>query len=165
MPATDTRLPDGSCEFVLRPNGSLSPQQARVFLGLTAGGCFAIALLFTLQGLWPVLPFAGLEIAVLAWALRTSMRHSGHRETIRVGQDIIRVERRDRAGIHQAEFTRHWTRVTVRAAALPRHPSRLVIESQGRQCELGRFLTEEERRDVARRLRRLVGGMNASPLL
>ncbi|HMA11675.1 MAG TPA: DUF2244 domain-containing protein [Steroidobacteraceae bacterium] len=165
MPAKDTRLPDGSREFVLQPNGSLAPEQARLFLWLTAGGCFAIALAFALQGMWPVLPFAGLEIGVLVWALRASMRQSRHRETIQVCQDVIRIERHDRAGIHHAEFARHWARVSVRPGAQRRHPSRLLIESQGRHCELGRFLTEEERQDIARRLRRVVGGMNASPML
>jgi uncharacterized membrane protein len=151
--------------LVLRPNGSLTPDQARLFLWLTAGGCFAVALFFTLQGLWLVLPFAGLEIGVLVLALRTSMRHSRHCEVIHVSDETILVERRDRSGIRRSEFSRHWARVSVRAAALPRHPSRLLIESQGRQCELGRFLTEAERHEVGLRLRRLVGGMNASPQL
>jgi uncharacterized membrane protein len=165
MPSTDSRLPDGSRELVLQPNGSLTQEQARLFLWLTAGGCLAIALCFTLQGLWPILPFAGLEIGVLVLALRASMRHSRHREVIQVSHDFIRIECRDRRGIHRAEFTRHWARVSMRAAARPRHPSRLFIESQGRRCELGRFLTEEERREVALRLRHMVGGMNTSPLL
>ena len=165
MPSIDSRLPDGSRELVLQPNGSLTPEQARWFLWLTAGGCFVIAMFFALQGLWPILPFAGLEVGALVLALRASMRQSRHREIIHVGQDTIRIERRDRGGIHHAQFTRHWARVSVRAAALPRHPSRLIIESQGRQCELGRFLTEEERQQVALRLRRMVGSMNASPQL
>jgi uncharacterized membrane protein len=165
MPSTASRLPDGSRELVLQPNGSLTQEQARLFLWLTAGGCLAIALCFTLQGMWPVLPFAGLEIGVLVLALRASMQHSRHREVIHVSDDTIHIERRDRGGIHRSQFTRHWARVSVRAAALPRHPSRLIIESQGRQCELGRFLTEEERHAVALQLRQLVGGMNASPLL
>lgn len=165
MPSTDTRFPDGSCELILQPNGSLSKDQARAFLWLTAGGCFTVALVFALQGLWPVLPFAGLEVGVLAWALRASMRHSRHRDVIRICHDTVRVERRDRHGLHHDQFARHWARVCVRAAASPRYPSRLLIESQGRHCELGRFLTEEERRDVARRLQRLVGGINQSPLL
>ncbi len=165
MPATDTRLPDGRREFVLQPNGSLTAGQARVFLALTAGGCLLVALVFTLQGFWPILPFAGLEAGVLAWALRHSMRGSAHRETIEVDQDIIRIECRGRAGVRRAQFTRHWTRVSVRPPALRRHPSRLLLESQGRHWELGRFLTEEERQDLANRLRKVVGGMNASPLL
>jgi uncharacterized membrane protein len=45
------------------------------------------------------------------------------------------------------------------------HPSRLTIESHGRQCELGNFLTEEERRGLALRLQRLIGRVNESPSL
>jgi len=47
----------------------------------------------------------------------------------------------------------------------PRHPSRLVIESHGRACEVGRFLTEEERIGLAGRLRQLVGKSSESPAL
>jgi uncharacterized membrane protein len=45
------------------------------------------------------------------------------------------------------------------------HPSRLTIESHGRACEVGRLLTEVERRDLAARLRRLVGKSSESPAL
>jgi uncharacterized membrane protein len=41
----------------------------------------------------------------------------------------------------------------------------LTIESRGRACEVGSFLTEEDRRRLALRLNRLVGGMNESPPL
>jgi uncharacterized membrane protein len=45
------------------------------------------------------------------------------------------------------------------------HPSRLVIESHGRTCEVGRFFAEEERRVLAERLWRLVGKTSGSPAL
>jgi hypothetical protein len=41
----------------------------------------------------------------------------------------------------------------------------LTIESSGRACEIGSFLTEEDRCRLAERLRYLVGGMNESPPL
>ena len=40
-----------------------------------------------------------------------------------------------------------------------------MIESHGRQCEVGDFLTEEERRGLAERLNRLIGRINESPRL
>ena len=40
-----------------------------------------------------------------------------------------------------------------------------VIESHGRACEVGRFLTEEERLGLAGRLRQLVGRSSESPAL
>jgi uncharacterized membrane protein len=164
MPASATRLADGSCQFVLRPNGSLSPAGARWFLWPIGGMTSAIALFFTSQGLWPVLPFAGLEIGVLVWALRASMRTSRRRETILVDEDTVRVEREDRTGLHRAEFARHWARVSLRAAQAT-YPSRLLIESHGRGCEVGRFLTEKERQAFSQQLHRIVGGVNASPPL
>jgi uncharacterized membrane protein len=45
------------------------------------------------------------------------------------------------------------------------HPSRLLIMSHGRSFEVGSFLTEEGRRDLAGRLRRAVGTVNESPPL
>ena len=64
-----------------------------------------------------------------------------------------------------AVFKRHWTRVKVRQARSRLHPSRLLIESQGKSCEVGVFLTEDERRRVALQLTSLIGGMNAAPAL
>jgi len=40
-----------------------------------------------------------------------------------------------------------------------------MIESRGRACEVGSFLTEEERHRLAVRLRAVVGGMSESPPL
>lgn len=165
MPATEVRLPDGGRQFILQPNGSLTPVAARRFLWLVAGMTFAIALYFTSRGLWPILPFAGLEIGVLAWALRATLRASRRRECIVVDHDSIRIEWHDRAGHRQAEFSRHWARVRLSAAPIRNHPSRLLIESHGRGREIGRFLAEEERVEMARRLRALVGNVSASPAL
>jgi uncharacterized membrane protein len=47
----------------------------------------------------------------------------------------------------------------------PLHPSRLTIESHGRRCEVGSFLTEQERRGLAQRLTRLIGRIDESPSL
>jgi uncharacterized membrane protein len=54
-------------------------------------------------------------------------------------------------------FPRHWAQVKLRRPAARLHPSRLTIESRGRQYELGGFLTEEERRGLALQLQRLIG--------
>jgi uncharacterized membrane protein len=164
MPASDTRLPNGSCQFILRPNGSLTPSGARRFLLLIGSMTIAIALPFALHGFWPVLAIAVLEIAALGWALYLSMRASRRSEAIFVDGDTVRVERVDRTGLHSVEFTRHWARVTL-LAVVATHRSRLFIESHGRGCEVGRFLTEEERQAFARRLRQLIGGVNRSPPL
>ena len=149
----------------LTPNCSLTPRGARIFVGSVAALTFAVALFFALQGFWPVLPFAGLEIGLLAWAVRASQVKGLEREVILVSDENVVVERRSPTGSWRTVFPRHWSRVTLRDPQAALHPSRLTIESHGRACEVGRFLTEEERRGVAERLRRLVGKTSESPAL
>jgi uncharacterized membrane protein len=149
----------------LVPRCSLTPRGARIFVVIIAATTFAVAGLFALQGFWPVLPFAGLEIGVLIWAVRASMRDGLAREVITVSEAWITISSQ-RGGLERSSvFPRHWSRVTLHAPPTALHPSRLVIESHGRACEVGRFLTEDERRTLAVRLKQLVGNVNESPAL
>jgi uncharacterized membrane protein len=149
----------------LAPNCSLTPQGARLFVGSLAALTFAVAGFFALQGFWPVLPFAGLEIGLLAWAVHTSMRRGSEREVIVVSDADVVIERQAPSGSRRTVFPRHWARVTLRDPQQARYPSRLTIESHGRACEVGRFLTEDERRSLAARLVQLVGKTSESPAL
>lgn len=151
--------------FELIPHRSLTPRSARVFIALVAAPTFTLALMFTAQGYWPILPFAGLEIGLLAWAVRASLRSGLERETITVTQDSVIIRRCNRHGVQSSVFPRHWARVTLHAPPAALHPSRLVLESRGHACEVGRFLTEDERRSIAVRLKQLVGNMNETPAL
>jgi uncharacterized membrane protein len=144
---------------------SLTPRSALVFITLVAAATLLIAGFFTLQGFWPILPFAGLEIAVLIWAVRTSMRMGLQRETITITDDYVTVHHRSADGDSDSVFPRHWTKVKLHAPLATLHPSRLMLESQGRAYEVGRFLTEDDRRGLAVRLKQLVGNVNESPAL
>jgi uncharacterized membrane protein len=155
----------GDHRIELAPNCSLTPRGARLFVGSLATATFGVAVFFASQGFWPVLPFAGLEIGLLAWAVRASMRAGAQREVIVVSEREIVVERSTTTGSRRTVFPRHWARVTLRGPLRSQYPSRLSIESHGRACEIGRFLTEDERQRLAVRLGRLVGKTSESPLL
>jgi uncharacterized membrane protein len=152
--------------FAIRvvPNCSLTPRQALGFFMSLFIVSFAIAGYFAARGLWPVLPFAGLEMAVLGWALGSSLKRRGYEQTITVTAGEVRIVTRDERGVRTAAFPRHWARVRlIRGGGWL--PSRLVIESQGRACELGGLLTETERRRLHAQLLPIVGVMNDSPPL
>lgn len=149
----------------LTPRCSLTSGSATAFVALVGGTTFAVAGVFAAEGLWPVLPFAGLEIALLAWAVRASLRDGSKRETIAIDEDWITIRRTGPAGEHFSVFPRHGSRVTLRTPQTALHSSRLVLESRGRVCEVGRFLTEDARRSLAVRLKQLVGNMNEPPAL
>lgn len=164
-PCSNPASPRAQRVLELSPRCSLTPKTARIFVGLVAAPTCAVAFLFTAQGFWPVLPFAGLEIGLLIWAVRSSMRSGLEREIITVTEDSVIIRHWDRRGVQSAVFPRHWSRVTLHAPLAALHPSRLVLESRGRACEVGRFLTEDERRSLAVRLQQLVGNMNETPAL
>ena len=151
--------------FVIAPNCSLSVRGGFVFFALVCTVSFGVAGGLALLGFWPVLPFAGLEMLALGWALHASLGRRHHRQTITVSEVDVRVESRTRSSQVQVVFPRHWAQVKLRRPASRLHPSRLVIESHGRQCEVGDFLTEEERRGLALKLSRLIGRVNESPTL
>ncbi|HVN41835.1 MAG TPA: DUF2244 domain-containing protein [Steroidobacteraceae bacterium] len=149
----------------LVPNCSLTRRSATVFLGSLVLLTLTLAGVFAAQGFWPVLAVAVLELCLLGWAVRASMRRGADREVIVVSEDSVQIEKRMRMGLSVMVFSRHWAKVTLRDPPHRHHPSRLVIESHGRACEVGRFLTEDERRGLASRLLRLVGKTNESPAL
>jgi uncharacterized membrane protein len=144
---------------------ALTPRTAVLFISSIALITFAAAAPFAWNGFWPVLAFAALEVALVAWAVRISMRDGSATETIIVTQDSVTVVQRGPRGERSSVFPRHWSRVTLHAPLAALHPNRLLIESHGRACEVGRFLTDDERRSLASRLKQWVGNVNESPAL
>jgi len=149
----------------LQPNCALTPATALFFFASLCTVSFSIAGLFALQGFWPVFPFAGLEMLALGWALRLSLRARFVRQRISVSPQQVVIELKTHASEERLVFPRHWAKVTLRASYTALHPSRLLIESHGRACEIGGFLREEERRGLAARLKQVIGTINESPPL
>jgi uncharacterized membrane protein len=150
--------------FDLTPHCSLSVRGAVVFFGSVCLATFGVAGFATALGYWPVLPFAGAEMVLLGWALHSNMQRRFEHETIDISETEV-VIRYSRGKPALVVFPRHWARVKIRRPNSPLHRSQLVIESHGRAYEVGKFLTEEERRQLAAALRSQIGGMNQSPAL
>jgi len=157
-------VPAAARHFDLIPHCSLSVRGALVFFGSVCLVTFGVAGAATLMGYWPVLPFAGAEMLLLGWALRSNMQRRFERESIHVTETEIVIEDAH-ATPRRIVFPRHWARVKIRRPKSPLHRGQLVIESHGRAYEVGKFLSEEERRQLAAGLGQLIGGMNQSPAL
>jgi uncharacterized membrane protein len=149
----------------LRPNCALNHRSALFFFGFVCLTSFGIATLMAVQGFWPVLPFAGLEMLVLGWALRVSLANAHVVQRLAVSEEAVRVDCLGPRSEEHLVFPRHWATVTLRASYTALHPSRLLIESRGRAVEIGGFLTEEERRGLAAQLKQVIGRINETPPL
>jgi uncharacterized membrane protein len=158
-------MPPPEARIEIAPHCSLSPRGARWFFISVCVASLSIALPISLMGFWLVLPFAGLEIALVGWALKVSMARRHQRQTIVVSEELVTIEDVSPPKHQRVEFPRHWAQVRIRAGGSPLHPSRLTVESHGRGLEVGHFLNEQERLSLAKRLRRLIGRVAESPPL
>lgn len=140
--------------FVVMPNCSMSWQENKVFVASLAFISFSIAGGFALQGLWVILPFAGLEILALTGVLYWTGLQATHREVISIEADNVHVEVGRRNSRQVYEFQRAWTKIELCPPTLPNRRSRLVMRSKGKELEIGACLTEQERKELAASLRK-----------
>jgi uncharacterized membrane protein len=132
------------------PNRSLGPLERRWALAAIAATTFGVAGAAAAIGAWPVMPFAGLEIAALALAFRLVRMHDADFERLEIGDHEVRLEARDAKRMTRFVANRPWARVVVRE-----HGARctLRLAYAGRTVPLGRLMSDEGRRQLAEDLR------------
>ena len=143
---------EGVFEFVSRPNCSMTRVQQRRFFWVLAGLCFGIAITFATLGYWLVLPFAGLEIGLLAWAFEAIRAREDDYESVTISGDTLVLEWHDGKSAGRREMNRHWARVICRCRRSGR--CRVCLRSHGRETELGHFLSDEGRLALAQMLQK-----------
>lgn len=127
-----------------------------MFLALISVVSLLIASVFAFFGAWPILPFAGLELIALFVAFRINRNAISIRETVEIDDHYVRVTVGCKSPGQVCVFKRAWTRVWVIPSQIKSHPSRLLLRSAGQQVEIGRCLSDEERHDLAKRLKSLI---------
>jgi uncharacterized membrane protein len=133
--------PETGTGYVLTaPNPSLSWQGNRWVLISLATLLGVACLGFSLLGLWLVIPFAGLELAVVWGALRITALHAQYREVIRFTHDEVIVQRGRKGPSEEHRFPRAWSQFVLQRPASRMQDPRLVLRSHGREIELGRRL-------------------------
>ena len=147
----------GAFVFHSRPRCSLTRAQERlVFWGLV-GLCFGSAIGFAVLGYWLILPFAGLEIGLLAWALERLRSRESDYETLIIEGDAVMLEWSLGKRNGRREMNRQWARVVCDCSA-PGRNCHLSVSSHGRETEVGHYLSDEARLQLAATLRsRLLG--------
>lgn len=99
--------------------------------------------------LWGVLPFLLATIWAIWWALERSFRDAEIVEEMEIKPDRVTLVRHGPRGKRQDwQANPHWVRVTLHATGGP-VPHYLTLKGEGREVELGAFLTPDERRQLA----------------
>lgn len=155
-------LPTAGSERRLRlwPHRSLS---ARGFVWFVGGTALLISVpLFAVLGtliLWGLLPFIAAAVAGIWWALARSWRDGELTEVLTLSRDRIALVRRAPDGAEQRwEANPYWVAVRLYPTA-GKVPHYLTLKGEGREVELGAFLSEAERIALADELREALAAL------
>lgn len=151
---------ENRAELHLWPFRSLPRKGFVAFIGVTAT-LLALPLVAVLGTviLWGLLPFIGLAVGGIWWALSRSYRDGELTEALVLGPERIGLTRRSPDGTEQTwQANPYWVRVHIYPKGGP-VPSYLTLKGEGREVELGAFLSEEERQALAVDLRARIASL------
>lgn len=141
-------------QWFLRRNCAVSPSQMGwLYLSLCVVS-LGIGIGFWTQGALLILPFAGLELALVGFAFLMYARHAADGERIvLVGPQLV-VELESAGRLWREEFKREW----VRVESLAGDGSLIQLSGQGRRVNIGRYVRPELRPALAQEIRRALRG-------
>ncbi|MBU0725632.1 MAG: DUF2244 domain-containing protein [Alphaproteobacteria bacterium] len=135
-------------DATLTPYRSLPPAGFHILMGAVGGVSLTMGVLFLVSGAWPVFGFLGLDVALLYFAFRLNYRSALAREVLRLDDAEMAVERFSPSG-HARRWSFQPAWLQVRHDRASEYPSPLVLASHGRSLEIGSFLGQKERTDLA----------------
>jgi len=139
-------------DATLRPSPPMDRRALRLILFIVAGFNVAFGLSFVLRGAWPIAPFMGLDVALLAWAFRASTIAASRYERVTLSQSRLRIEQHPAKGqAKESEFNPYWVRVDL--VPVTEYSSDLFLRSHGRSLQLGAFLAPKLRESFAETLK------------
>ena len=136
-------------QFIVRRNQSLSWRGNKVFIYFMAVVSLGIAGMFALQGLWLILPFAGLEMLALTFGLYMCSLRCLDQEVITIDDRQVTIEKGRHKPRENWQLDRTWIQLELIRSPLQSHPSKLLIRSKGKETEIGKCLTNDERNSLS----------------
>ena len=153
MVSVDKNETGAGYRFVLSPNCSISWRDLVLFYLLTCVVALAVGIFFTLQGMWLVLPFSGLEMAALGTGLYLTSRKVYRREVITLNSERTVIEKGVQRVDQSWEFKTPWIRIIDEPEGSRGSRRKLAIGMHGESVEVGSFLAKSEKEALAFQLK------------
>ena len=158
-----TRADEPVWTVTLWPHRSLSPEGFRNLMWFSAAAmALPIVALIGTPAAPALAPYAALALFALWIFFRVNYRRARLTEELRLWPDVIAVERREpRGDVRRWSANPYWVQVQIRQdAPLENY---LTLRGDGREIELGAFLSPEERVALKDDLERALGHARATP--
>ncbi|MEC9335237.1 MAG: DUF2244 domain-containing protein [Pseudomonadota bacterium] len=129
----------------LSPNRSATWQQTKHLIAAFALFISSIAIAWSLAGAWVILPFAGLEVGLLALIMYLVSKATYRWETLLISSNSIQVTSSNGISI---EFFRSDTSLYYKKDLSLKCAPQLVLQAPLQQFEVGSFLNLEDKERV-----------------
>lgn len=154
--------PDGAQTRILaRGNFSLDAGGLALLLLALATVTLGLAALLAMQGLWPILVIAVIQLALVGWLLVRVWKKTWVFEEISIDRDSITVVHQRFRQRSERRLASAWATICVSRPEFAWQPPTVVLRSGGTEVELGAFLTVDEKLSLANRLSQAVSGYTA----
>ena len=134
--------------IVLSPNRSASWTQTKLFITVIAIFVAMVAIAWAFAGAWVVLPFAGLEISLLAYLMYRGCYKSYQQQVIRVEPNTITIEQGVHQPVQKVQLCKQGVHLSVIEAETEFDVTRLNLIEQGQQIEIGGFLNQRDTKEA-----------------
>ena len=131
--------------ILLEPNRSANWKINLRFIGFLSVVCAVISAYMWSLGAWLVIPFFGLEIVLLFFAMHIFYHRNSYREVIKFSDDTVTIEKGRHYAEQDWELQRAWVRVKVINLNHKIYLPVVHLYSHGQSVQIGEFLNGEDK--------------------
>jgi len=142
--------------ILARGNFSLDAGGLVSLLLALAAVTLCLAVLLALQGYWPVLLIAVVQLALVALILVRAWQRAWVSDVIDICADRITVTQQRHKRKRQIELDTAWAVIELKQPEIAWYRPRVQLRSGSQVVELGSFLTSEEKRQLAQYLKNTI---------
>ena len=148
------QLKDTKHEIIVKPNPSMPWYLIkRIYLAF-ALFILVIAIVLSMFNLYLAIPFYGVEVLFLGYALYITALKSGHYEKLLIDEHEIIISFVKGKQISKFDFTKEWSTFKFKNAT-KLQPSEISISKSGNKIFIGQKINEEDRKALFKLLKTL----------
>jgi uncharacterized membrane protein len=144
---------DNAALLIAQPNHSASWRANKLVIVMIACWWSAIAGVFFARGLWPILPFVGIEIGGLALALYYVCWKLQQRHVVRFETYQLILQKGAYYPRLSWQFARDSVSLSIEVQSHPWDPLKIFLCSPDQQIPLGNFLNKDDSKQLLALLR------------
>ena len=131
--------------LTLQPNRSANWRQNKIFIIVLSGFVILVASIWSIVGVWLILPFAGIEVALLAFLMYRASYFSYQKQIITIGCEQVLFE----AGVYYPKtcfsFSKKNLSVNTTEANTQFEQTQISLQDGQQSINVGQFLNQSDR--------------------